>query len=160
MNVANAQLGKCQQQKATGALPRSEGLRSAFRLERNSMEETRRCIACGISQPVSLFPLSCVSLKGETKRIGRCKACKDAWVACRIKPADYASVKPISKDHARSLVSSALRRGILKKQPCEVCGKRVVDAHHDDYTKPLEVRWLCRTCHLQWHQHNEAKGFG
>lgn len=41
----------------------------------------------------------------------------------------------------------------LPKQPCEVCGKETdVHAHHDDYGKPLEVRWLCRTHHLAAHR--------
>jgi len=48
---------------------------------------------------------------------------------------------------ARQAVGIALRSGRLTKQPCEVCGAKKVDAHHDDYSKPLEVHWLCRTHH-------------
>jgi len=51
------------------------------------------------------------------------------------------------KVKARSRVSDAVRSGKLTKQPCEVCGSARVQAHHDDYSKPLEVRWLCRTHH-------------
>jgi hypothetical protein len=50
--------------------------------------------------------------------------------------------------HAK--VYLAIRSGKLKKKPCEKCGiKEKVHAHHDDYTKPLEVRWLCPLHHKQ-----------
>jgi hypothetical protein len=42
----------------------------------------------------------------------------------------------------------AVKRGEIKYQPCEVCGEKA-QAHHDDYSKPLEVRFLCRTHHNQ-----------
>lgn len=38
------------------------------------------------------------------------------------------------------------------KQPCEVCGAEKSEAHHDDYTKPLSVRWLCRSHHRLHHE--------
>jgi ferredoxin len=41
----------------------------------------------------------------------------------------------------------------LKPNPCEVCGDVLnVQAHHDDYDKPLEVRWLCRKHHQALHR--------
>jgi len=48
-------------------------------------------------------------------------------------------------------VANALRNGRMQKQPCEVCGEKEVDGHHDDYSKPLDVRWLCRTHHCEHH---------
>lgn len=49
-------------------------------------------------------------------------------------------------------VNNAVRNGRLIKQPCEVCGsRRWVHGHHDDYSKPLEVRWLCAAHHRQHH---------
>jgi len=48
---------------------------------------------------------------------------------------------------AKNTVSNAIRDGRLVKQPCEVCGSKKTEAHHDDYTKPLEVRWLCNQHH-------------
>ncbi|WP_126974643.1 hypothetical protein [Frigidibacter oleivorans] len=47
-------------------------------------------------------------------------------------------------------VQSALRRGLIQKQPCEVCGAAKVDAHHDRYDS-LAVRWLCRRHHARLH---------
>jgi ribosomal protein S27AE len=48
---------------------------------------------------------------------------------------------------AHNAVSNALRDGKLTRGPCENCGAPRAHAHHDDYSKPLEVRWLCSTCH-------------
>lgn len=52
---------------------------------------------------------------------------------------------------AHAAVAAALRRGLIKRGVCEVCGSFRVDAHHDDYTKPLEVRFFCRRHHRQYH---------
>ncbi len=53
---------------------------------------------------------------------------------------------------ARNLVNSSMRYGYLVQKPCEVCGTEVnIEAHHDDYTKPLDVRWLCKTHHDEHH---------
>lgn len=52
-------------------------------------------------------------------------------------------------------VGRALAKGELKREPCEQCGKRKSEAHHDDYSKPLAVRWLCRPHHRQWHKENK-----
>ena len=48
-------------------------------------------------------------------------------------------------------VNNAVRDGRLKKQPCEKCGNPETQAHHEDYSKPLDVRWLCRKSHLEEH---------
>lgn len=55
------------------------------------------------------------------------------------------------KAKAHRLVKYALATGRLKVKPCEVCGAKAV-AHHDDYTKPLVVRWLCGKHHAEHHR--------
>lgn len=62
-------------------------------------------------------------------------------------------VRPLQRA-ARVAVGNALRTGRLIRQPCEVCGAERAQAHHDDYSKPLDVRWLCTTHHAEWHKHN------
>lgn len=56
------------------------------------------------------------------------------------------------KRRAHRALWAAIRRGDVQRRPCEVCGAVKVDAHHDDYDKPLEVRWLCRIHHRNQHQ--------
>ena len=56
------------------------------------------------------------------------------------------------KRRAHNAVTAALRSGVLVKPAgCDVCGIPEVDAHHDDYSKPLDVKWLCRRCHHEAH---------
>lgn len=52
---------------------------------------------------------------------------------------------------AHAAVRSALKRGLITRGPCEVCGDETTDAHHDDYSRPLVVRWLCRRHHKAEH---------
>jgi ribosomal protein S27AE len=58
------------------------------------------------------------------------------------------------KRKAHVIIGNAIRDGRLEKQPCEICGDAQVHAHHDDYAKPLDVRWLCITHHNEWHRIN------
>ncbi len=48
----------------------------------------------------------------------------------------------------------ALKAGrIVRPECCEGCGaKRRIQAHHADYNKPLEVKWLCTICHGAEHR--------
>lgn len=55
------------------------------------------------------------------------------------------------KDLCRRETRRAIADGRLVRQPCERCSKLKVQAHHDDYSKPLEVRWLCPVCHNHLH---------
>jgi len=52
------------------------------------------------------------------------------------------------KDSCRSYAGTYLRRGKIEKSPCLKCGKSDSQMHHEDYSKPLSVEWLCRPCHL------------
>jgi hypothetical protein len=55
------------------------------------------------------------------------------------------------KSIARVRTARAIRSGQLIRQPCEVCGNAKSEAHHPDYSKPLDVRWLCRVHHRMEH---------
>lgn len=56
------------------------------------------------------------------------------------------------KDRCRSYASVYLRRGKLKKEKCLVCGSENSQMHHKNYNEPLNIVWLCRSCHLKVHK--------
>jgi hypothetical protein len=58
-----------------------------------------------------------------------------------------------TRQAARGSVAAALRAGtIVRPQACNGCSAAgPVEAHHDDYARPLDVAWLCRRCHRRLH---------
>ena len=59
------------------------------------------------------------------------------------------------KARAWSAVGNALVRGdIIKPNVCQVCEvfDQKLHAHHEDYEKPLDVKWLCHVCHMKIHK--------
>lgn len=65
----------------------------------------------------------------------------------------YAVIQAWRAEHpervkAHRLVYVAKRNGTLIPQPC-YCGDRKTHAHHDDYLRPLDVRWLCAKHHRE-----------
>jgi ribosomal protein S27AE len=69
---------------------------------------------------------------------------------------NYAANWP-QKKIAHSALQNAVKRGeVIRQERCSKCASlEKIEAHHDDYNKPLEVRWLCEKCHKEWHRHNE-----
>lgn len=67
----------------------------------------------------------------------------------------FKSVNPDARA-AHVLLGNAVRRGEIKKpECCPQCGQfkpsRQIHAHHEDYSKPLEVVWMCAMCHVEHH---------
>jgi len=58
---------------------------------------------------------------------------------------------------AMQAVQTAVRKGLLIRQPCSVCGNVKSEGHHHDYGKPLEVEWLCKLHHLEKHHGQSGK---
>lgn len=79
-----------------------------------------------------------------------CKPCKAKYMR-EWRPNHTLSVKQRKMMNARSYLHVYVKRGKVNKTPCEVCGKNEVEGHHQDYNKPLEVRWLCKFHHLRLH---------
>lgn len=61
------------------------------------------------------------------------------------------------KRRAHKLVEKAIERGEIIKQPCSVCGEMKAHAHHDDYSRPMDIMWLCPLHHRRRHAELIAK---
>jgi len=71
-----------------------------------------------------------------------------------IRLAVYKSIKNNpEKQKARQVVYRNKLSGRLIRLPCRVCGNKESEAHHADYSRPLDVDWLCRTCHSNTHRY-------
>jgi hypothetical protein len=63
----------------------------------------------------------------------------------------------ITQEMARRIVRSAIHRGdLVRPDSCERCGatpgpgidgRTRIQAHHADYSRPLDVEWICAMCH-------------
>lgn len=116
------------------------------------------CPACERSLPRSSFGVD-TSRKSGLQRL--CRECRRA-----ANKKDYKRNKKRQKKFNKEIaftmervshmiVARGLRNFEIEPHPCEVCDSMEnVVAHHDDYSKPLVVRWLCRTHHKEWHDKN------
>jgi len=61
------------------------------------------------------------------------------------------------KYKAHNWTAGALRLGhITKPINCSMCGMETkIEAHHSDYTKPWEIDWVCKNCHMDIHYYKE-----
>lgn len=130
----------------------------------------KRCFKCERVLPIDDFYVHGAMRDG---RLGKCKDCAKGDVqknyrknqkryasyervrnqqedrrAARAKYASRGRQNNRQKYLARSAVSNAIRDGRLDRRPCRVCGADA-QAHHGDYSKPLEVDWLCFKHHRE-----------
>ena len=132
----------------------------------------KKCFKCGEIKPLTEYYKHPQMADGH---LNKCKACTkndagkhrseniekireyDRIRGNRLAPGyqgEYRRKYP-NKYRAHSMVNYAVKSGKLFPQPCEVCGtEENVHGHHDDYLKPLNVRWLCAAHHQQWHAEN------
>lgn len=106
------------------------------------------CTVCHEEKFSDEFHLEPRTKKG---RAGCCRMCIKAIRKGRHKKTRGKN-EPPEKAKARKAVKDAVRRGILlKPSRCQACGEIFasdhLDGHHENYSKPLEVVWLCRECH-------------
>lgn len=118
----------------------------AFRLGVSTTTETRHRIQSEMGK------VSTVCMKGESNpnwKGGRSK--NTYWYKKRMKD------KYPDKHRARNILQGAVKHGRIIKKPCEVCGDSNSQGHHNDYSKPLEVVWLCRKHHNKLHNDMKCK---
>lgn len=139
----------------------------------------KRCTSCGHQRERAEFHRVRASKDG---RDSRCKPCKaPIELAYRRKHAEkkrrlskewrlnnperVAAHQKIrerkfpEKHRARRILKEAVKYGKVEKPTvCPRCGVDEVPAvemhaHHHDYSKPLEIEWVCRSCHNKEHGH-------
>jgi len=139
----------------------------------------KKCFKCNTAKDISEFYAHPRMADG---RLNKCKECAKADVAKRaIEKADALKAyykfretlpsrimlkKVYTKSHrtknrdkyiARTKVGNALRSKKLVKLPCQICGDDKSEAHHPDYSKPLEVQWVCKFHHTQIHKQEASE---
>lgn len=67
--------------------------------------------------------------------------------------------KEKEKDAVRAYTRKKIKEGIIiKSSTCEKCGsEKNIHGHHDDYSRPLDIRWLCQSCHFSFHKGAQGK---
>lgn len=72
-----------------------------------------------------------------------------------LKASNKARKKYPEKWRAREILRYEVKKGnIVKPIHCEKCDEiKPLQGHHDDYKKPLEVKWLCTRCHADRHKY-------
>jgi hypothetical protein len=133
-------------------------------------DETRRKIGDALRRPVFFFCDYCgkesfdkPSAYKRKKRHFCSRHCYSMYRQFVMPPEEQPSYKgggePNSvssmKRKARSTLNHAVRDGKISREPCAVCGSEKSEAHHDDYTRPLDVRWLCFKHHRAYHENPE-----
>ena len=140
--------------------------------------KTKICFKCSEEKLISNF----YKHKGTTDgRLNKCKKCtkKDATLHRR-KNIEYyraydrargsrqsiSDIRRYRKENpekyaAHIALNNAIRDGKITKQPCQKCKSKFdIHGHHKDYSKPLEVNWLCNVCHAnlpRGKNHTKAK---
>ena len=135
----------------------------------------RLCKFCGETKPLDQFDRHTMMRDGY---LNQCKPCRAAWQRSwyaknRQYVSEYRQSRVLSDEEkaarskntmeyrsrpeqqpkykARKAVYYAIAKGKIVRQGCEVCGVYPAEAHHEDYSKQLDVTWLCHKHHAERH---------
>jgi hypothetical protein len=122
------------------------------------------CSRCRVFKSLTEFDHSRAS---RDNRHHRCKACDRRRDKQRLRDGTMqASISRWGERYperiaAHKAVQQAVKAGTLERSPCASCGStKAVHAHHEDYTRPLDVTWLCHPCHIEHHRLERLYGKG
>lgn len=126
----------------------------------------KTCFKCGETLPLTQFYRHPQMADGH---LNKCKVCarKDVrlnrranrdyynkYDSRRYKEMQRWPQRDAQKRRATAMVNIRVQRGtMVRPTNCAQCGRTdlPIEAHHDDYSKPLDVRWLCTSCHDNEH---------
>jgi hypothetical protein len=132
------------------------------------------CAACDKMLPVAAFYPDKNTLSGLGSRCAECarKKARERYYrehdkvmaaeALRRKKPEHreknrvyrkqSDVRHPQRAKARQLLNNAVRDGRIERLPCHKCGDPKSQGHHEDYSKPLDVEWICAPCHAKEHR--------
>lgn len=135
----------------------------------------KKCIGCGMLKDISEYHKhpgmtdghinkckECVRKYSKENRLARLPAVQEQdRIRSKLKRQSGVQYNKVTewrnnnpeKYLAQTAVGNAIRDGRLTKLPCVVCGSiENIHGHHDDYSRPLDVVWLCPFHHGERHR--------
>ena len=112
-------------------------------------DDPRECRRCHIEKPTGEFPrfskwtiFTCRACHPQYKRGGKPeRERKRQW-----------TLHNQEKRKVHKIVEYAVKRGELVRECCQRCGAiKNIQSHHDDYSRPFHIMWLCPKCHAARH---------
>lgn len=134
------------------------------------------CSCCNLEKQIFDFQVRKASKDGRTASCKSCLKIRDknrenderrkqrleyqkteAGKLAHKKAMDSYKLRYPMKYAAHIITRNYIRDGkLFPKSICECCGStEKIEGHHDDYTKPLDIKWLCEKCHKKWHKENK-----
>jgi hypothetical protein len=114
----------------------------AKEISRESAKRRRR--AKGIKERANLTPEKLKALRKEWRKrnLGKMSKYVREW--------QKRNPEKLKAHHA---INHAVEDGkLIKPLMCQRCGAETkLEGHHKDYSKPLDVEWLCEICHTKEH---------
>ena len=80
-----------------------------------------------------------------------CRSCHAEYMRENRVPYSKMTEEQRNKSRVRAYANMYLKRGKIVRQDCFVCDGPSDHMHHEDYSRPLDILWLCKKCHLTIH---------